>query len=111
MSMSPSSEGLSSTRAQGVHSWFARQLDDRKPKGSIASLDGVRAMAFLIVLLLHISLMTLALDLWQRSANPFVAAFLTAGFSGVTLFFVLSGFLLFLPYTQALLFKKSWPSA
>ena len=34
-----------------------------------------------------------------------------AGGSGVTLFFVLSGFLLFLPYANALLYENRWPSA
>ena len=33
-----------------------------------------------------------------------------AGSSGVTLFFVLSGFLLFMPYARALLFDSDWPS-
>lgn len=94
-----------------MYSWFARQLDDRKTKGAIASLDGVRATAFLLVLLVHVSLMTLSLDLWGRDAQPFLSALLLASDSGVTLFFVLSGFLLFLPYAQALLFQKAWPSA
>ena len=43
--------------------------------------------------------------------NPFILAFLTVGATGVTLFFILSGFLLFLPYVQALLFAKKWPSS
>lgn len=111
MSLSFSSEGPFSAMLRWSHSWFTRQFDDRKPKGAIASLDGVRAMAFLLVLLLHVSLMTLRLGLWQLGTNAFLAAFLMAGSSGVTLFFVLSGFLLFLPYSQALLFKKAWPSA
>lgn len=33
-----------------------------------------------------------------------------AGASGVTLFFVLSGFLLFLPFANALLYQHKWPS-
>lgn len=106
-----SAEGRFSTAKRRVHSWLARQLDDRKARGAIASLDGVRAMAFLLVLLVHVSLMTLNLGLWQRGAQPLLSALLLASDSGVTLFFVLSGFLLFLPYAQALLLQKSWPSA
>ena len=40
---------------RNVHSWFAQQLNDQKPKGTIASLDGVRALAFLLVFDLHIN--------------------------------------------------------
>lgn len=107
----PSSDVHSPAPWRVLSTWFAHQLEDRKPQDAIAALDGVRATAFLIVLLLHVSLMALSLGLWKQSDNPFVAAFLAAAFSGVTLFFVLSGFLLFLPYAQALLFQKTWPSA
>ncbi|MGH2506871.1 MAG: acyltransferase family protein, partial [Ktedonobacteraceae bacterium] len=111
LNISAPSERVSPPILQRVSSWFAQQLDDRKPKGTIASLDGVRAIAFLIVLLLHVSTMALDLGLWRQSDNYFIAAFFAAGSSGVTLFFVLSGFLLFLPYAQALLLQKSWPDA
>jgi peptidoglycan/LPS O-acetylase OafA/YrhL len=96
---------------QSVHAWFARQLGDLKPKGATASLDGVRGLAFLIVLCQHVSSMAAILGFWSPGANPFLAAFLLSGSSGVTLFFVLSGFLLFLPYAQAFVLKKSWPEA
>lgn len=89
-----------------IHSWFAQQLDDQRPRGSIASLDGVRALAFLLVFAFHLN----DSGVWGYGAdNPFFIALLKVGDTGVTLFFVLSGFLLFLPYTQALLFKKDWP--
>src|SRR5260370_37530345 len=39
-----------------------------------------------------------------------LAAFLNSGESAVILFFLLSSFLLFLPFTKALLFGGSWPS-
>jgi peptidoglycan/LPS O-acetylase OafA/YrhL len=91
-----------------VHDWLARQLDDHKPGGGIAALDGVRALAFLLVFAFHLN----HADVWNYTgSNPFVGAFLLVGNTGVTLFFVLSGFLLFLPYTQALLFEKAWPRA
>lgn len=96
-----------------LHSWFANQFDDQKQKqkGAIESLDGVRALAILIVLSFHLCIMTSQLHLWNQQRQPFLNALTSAGGSGVTLFFVLSGFLLFLPYSQALLFQKRWPEA
>jgi peptidoglycan/LPS O-acetylase OafA/YrhL len=46
---------------------------------------------------------------WGDGHNQWISALFSAGRTGVTLFFVLSGFLLFLPYTQAILFEKNWP--
>ena len=90
---------------RNVHSWFAQQLNDQKSMGTIAALDGVRALAFLLVFELHIN----HAGVWGDGNNPFISAFFSVGRTGVSLFFVLSGFLLFLPYTQALLFEKNWP--
>jgi peptidoglycan/LPS O-acetylase OafA/YrhL len=92
---------------QNVHSWFAQQLNDQKSLGTIAALDGVRALAFLLVFELHVD----HSGMWGDGNNAFLAAFFSVGATGVTLFFVLSGFLLFLPYTQALLFEKDWPKS
>jgi peptidoglycan/LPS O-acetylase OafA/YrhL len=83
-------------------------------KGSktIAFLDGVRGIACLLVIFYHVNLITKDLHVWQ----PFpVTEFLTSavllqGAIGVTLFLVLSGFLLFLPYAKAILFDGVWPS-
>ena len=36
-----------------VQSWFAQQLNEQKSKGTIAALDGVRALAFLLVFEIH----------------------------------------------------------
>ncbi len=110
-----------------IQSWFATQLEDRAPSptpagkmpalqvpgpaGGIASLDGVRAIACLIVMGYHINLMTRDAHLWQPADSPFTSALILSGGSGVTLFFVLSGFLLFLPYARALLFDTPWPAA
>jgi len=96
-----------STFRRNVHSWFARQLNDQKSLGTIAALDGVRALAFLLVFELHIN----HAGVWGDGNNAFISAFFSVGGTGVTLFFVLSGFLLFLPYAQSLLFEKDWPRA
>jgi len=65
----------------------------------------VRALALLLVFTFHLS----HAGVWEYDGNAFLSSFLLVGNIGVTLFFVLSGFLLFLPYTQALLFEKDWP--
>ena len=100
-------KGYASSFRRNVHSWFAQQLNDHKSMGTIAALDGVRALAFLLVFELHIN----HSGVWTDGNNPFISAFFAVGSTGVTLFFVLSGFLLFLPYTQALLFEKDWPQS
>ena len=92
---------------RNVHYWFAQQLNDQTSVGTIAALDGVRALAFLLVFELHIN----HSGVWTDGNNQFISAFFSMGGTGVTLFFVLSGFLLFLPYTQALLFEKDWPQS
>src|SRR5690242_2629128 len=90
-------EDVSSFR-RNVYSWLARQLNDQKPKeGAISSLDGVRAVAFLLVFTFHVN----HAGVWDYGNNPFISAFFSVGATGVTLFFVLSGFLLFLPYIRA----------
>ena len=91
---------------RNAHFWLARQLNDQRTKGTITSLDGVRALAFLLVFAFHLN----DAGVWGYNGNnPFISAFLGGGSTGVILFFVLSGFLLFLPYSQALLFGKDWP--
>src|SRR5205807_9164272 len=77
-------------------------------KNSIAVLDGVRACAILFVMVFHINRIT-GDNLWSSSENPLASAVSTAGGTGVTRFFVLSGFLLFMPFVKALLFITQWP--
>jgi peptidoglycan/LPS O-acetylase OafA/YrhL len=77
----------------------------------IPALDGVRAIACLFVIGYHISLITRDMRIWTPGAHAPLDALFLSGNSGVTLFFVLSGFLLFLPYARALLAAGPWPSA
>lgn len=101
--------GMRQFRAE-ISAWLANQLDANKPLGAIAALDGVRACACLIVIAYHIDLITRDTHVWTMStSNQLTSAVVLSGFSGVTLFFVLSGFLLFMPYARSLLADRPWP--
>jgi peptidoglycan/LPS O-acetylase OafA/YrhL len=80
---------------------------DLPSKQTLPPLDGLRATAILLVLWCHLSLAVYSFHLVGTSFLLSLGAF---GFTGVFLFFVLSGFLLFLPYARALLGDASWPS-
>lgn len=98
-------------------SWVTSRLKTQKskaqsgPKGkkTIAALDGVRAIAALLVVSVHID-ETAGLP-WNLNGNPLTTSLAFIGRTGVDLFFILSGFLLFMPYARALLFQEKWPSA
>ena len=80
-------------------------------KKNIAVLDGVRAIACLTIIAYHINLITISNHVWQLAVvGVFLPGIVKSGYAGVTLFFVLSGFLLFMPYAKALLFENQWPS-
>jgi len=91
-------------------------LEIKKSKGHLLVLDGVRAVACLAVLLHHIVYQIVLpahwSGLWKPSGTIQVifAALLSFGASGVILFFLLSSFLLFLPFARVLLFDGQWPS-
>ena len=77
-------------------------------KNTIFVLDGVRGVAVLMVIVFHVNRLTRD-NLWDQTDYPLASSISTAGGIGVTLFFVLSGFLLFMPFAKALLFKIKWP--
>ena len=88
--------------------WLTATLENPGSKSMIAPLDGVRAIACLSVVMFHISLKAHVWDLHFLGHNA--VSIIMAGDAGVSLFFVLSGFLLFLPYVKSLLFDGPWPS-
>lgn len=95
------------------YNWLIATLEGKQVKGNILVLDGIRAIACLGVVTFHIDLITTRnIPLWvPKSAPPLITGLAFSGDTGVTLFFILSGFLLFLPYAKALLFdNKAWPS-
>lgn len=91
-------------------------LEIKKSKGHLLVLDGVRAVACLAVLLHHMLYHVILPEHWSGLWTPsgklqvILAALLSFGESGVILFFLLSSFLLFLPFANALLFDGQWPS-
>lgn len=89
---------------------FFSLFKNSSQNSNIAVLDGVRAIACISVIAYHIDRFTLLSHIWGWSIGPLASSVAMMGWSGVTLFFVLSGFLLFQPYAKALLFDNSWPS-
>ena len=87
-------------------------LEVSKSKNHIPVLDGIRAIAILAVLTFHINNLSDNNYIWRpyHVLGGVLPSILYFGESGVILFFLLSGFLLFLPYAKALLFDSSWPS-
>ncbi|WP_165423312.1 acyltransferase family protein [Ktedonosporobacter rubrisoli] len=92
--------------------WLGYVLEGNRRKSTIAPLDGIRAIACLSVVAYHLTLVTTHdIVLWKPDQlPPVISALAFAGDTGVTLFFLLSGFLLFLPYAKSLLFDAPWPS-
>jgi peptidoglycan/LPS O-acetylase OafA/YrhL len=95
-----------------VYNRLASILEGTQAKNNISVLDGIRAIACLSVVMFHINLITTNdIALWVPKSTPSLfSALAFSGDTGVTLFFVLSGFLLFLPYAKSLLFDGTWPS-
>lgn len=97
---------------QYVHCRITNLLDDGKQKNAVPELDGIRAIACLTVIFFHLNYFARSTTIWHpiQDLGSFVGAIMLGGQAGVILFFVLSGFLLFMPYARALLFDADWPS-
>lgn len=69
-----------------------------------STLDGYRAIAALVVVTTHVSYYTgvVVVTAWGHAFSRLDI--------GVTIFFLLSGFLLFRPWSQAAIGKSKWPS-
>ena len=89
-----------------------------KSKSQILVLDGVRAVACLAVLSWHVNFLARNYGIWPplHSSNHLIDILIFLGESlayfgesGVILFFLLSSFLLFLPYAKSMLFDTPWP--
>ncbi|WP_220192024.1 acyltransferase family protein [Ktedonospora formicarum] len=79
-----------------------------KKSGKIEFLEGMRGVAAMGVVMLHMTYLigSIIVDYKQF---PLFSALWVFGNAGVQLFFVMSGFLLFMPYAKALLFEEKWP--
>lgn len=100
---------------QPVGNWLKTVFGEQKrtyQTSTIAALDGVRGLAILFVIIYHINWINRHYEeLWDWHTNPLASSIAIAGGTGVTLFFVLSGFLLFMPYAKALLSGSRRPLA
>ncbi len=101
---------LPAKRWQIMAIWISSHLEANQ-RDTIPVLDGVRALACLSVIEYHLALMTHDTHLWSYQSLPLASAVVLSGNAGVMLFFVLSGFLLFLPYARSILLDLPWPDA
>lgn len=82
-------------------------MDEHSPR-RLAGLDGVRGVALAVILIVHVIL--LLPKPGAPEAGPLTVAYLQIARHGMTAFFVLSGFLLYLPFAKAALARRGLPS-
>jgi len=76
----------------------APALPGRRRGGKVPELEALRGVAILLVVLFHLHGMATGRSFATPAATSLAGAFVLAGHTGVTLFFVLSGFLLARPF-------------
>ena len=74
------------------HEDASAQLDDAGVHARLTGIDGLRAFAALWVVLFHVHLVS------KATSFPVLNTFWDSGWAGVSLFLVLSGFCLYLPF-------------
>lgn len=89
--------------------WWRRLWPESGAVSPIPALDGLRAVAVILVMLFHAWSQIPGLSQTAEGTSQFQYP-ISYGRTGVQLFFVLSGFLLFLPYARWLLGLQSRPS-
>lgn len=67
---------------------------ERAPQGLVRNIQALRAVAALLVVLVHLSLPSVGLDNIFVNEPPWFAMFTKCGLAGVDLFFVISGFIM-----------------
>lgn len=92
---------------RSASAWIDLQSGLRQQRVYLHELESLRGVAILLVILFHCWGVS---GLQFTAETPMPLAFIAAGNTGVTLFFVLSGFLLSLPWLRALREDSPAPS-
>src|SRR5215813_643091 len=93
------------TRLQVASRGVTSLFDNEKKKNTITVLDSLRGLACLLVMFYHLNLVARDYHIWIpiRDFGSIAGSIALFGQSGIILFFILSGFLLFLPYAKSML--------